>query len=478
MPSLVARSPMPVPADRLFAWHERSGALTRLLPPWQPVRVEQPGGIRDGERVVLRLGPGPLALRWVAAHHGFVAGREFRDRQESGPFARWEHTHRCLPQGDTAVLEDEVEYELPGGRWLAPLAGPVARGALERMFRFRHARTRQDLRQQQPFADAPRLRVAITGATGLLGRQLAAFLTTAGHEVLRVTRRPAPGSSDVGWDPSRGRLDAERLEGADAVVHLAGESLFALRWTQAKKRAIRESRVRGTELLARTLARLERGPRVLVSASAVGFYGDRGDESLDESSDPGEGFLADVCRAWERATRPAADAGLRVVRARLGVILTAAGGALGSMLPPFQAGLGGRLGDGRQLTSWISSDDAVAALHFLLQRDDLSGPVALTAPGAVSNAELTRTLGRVLGRPTLLPVPAPAVRAALGEMADELLLASTRVHPAVLEGAGFGFSHPDLEAALRLELGRLEDGTDLRHDALRRAAEPASGRAG
>lgn len=296
-------------------------------------------------------------------------------------------------------------------------------------------------------------RVLVSGATGLVGRSLCARLAASGADVARLTRRPAaPG--DVGWDPEADRLDPADLEGRDAVVHLAGESL-ARRWTGSARRRIVDSRVRGTRLLAGALARCARPPAVLVSASAVGYYGDRGDEPLDESSPPGSGFLADVARAWEEATGAAAAAGLRVVHARIGLVLAPRGGALEPMRRTFALGLGGRFGSGRQWMSWIALEDLVEALRFALQRGACSGPVNLTAPRPVTNREFARTLGRVLARPAFLPAPAFALRLLLGrEFADRMLLGGQRVLPAALERHGFGFRHPDLEGALRATLGR------------------------
>jgi uncharacterized protein (TIGR01777 family) len=442
---------MPVAAEAVFAWHDRGGALERLLPPWQSVRVAKPGGIRDGDEVVLRLGPGPFALRWVARHERYDPPRSFTDRQMRGPFGRWVHRHGFEPAAEGSVLEDRVEYELP----LAPL-GPrlgsgKARRTLERMFRFRHARTWNDLARHARAAGEPQ-RIAVTGATGLLGRALCAFLRTGGHEVLRVTRSPRE-PADVRWDPAAKVLDAARLEGCDAVVHLAGESLFALRWSDEKKRAILESREQGTRLLAETLARLEKPPRAFVSASAVGYYGDRGDETLDEASGAGSGFLAEVCRAWEDAAEPARRAGLRVATLRLGVVLSARGGALATMLPAFRLGAGGRLGGGEQWFPWIALDDAIGAIHEAVC-GTLEGAVNATSPNPVTNAEYTRTLARVLRRPSLLPVPASVMQGLLGELADEMLLSSARVLPGALTRAGFPFLFPELESALGFDLGR------------------------
>jgi uncharacterized protein (TIGR01777 family) len=335
------------------------------------------------------------------------------------------------------------------------VAGRPIANVIERMFRFRHERTYNDLLQQASFGAEP-LHVAVTGASGLVGRNLCAFLSTAGHRVTRIGRRPGPG--DVGWDPMRGELDPASLEGVDAVVHLAGESIMGLRWTAAKKRAIHESRVRGTRLLADTFAKMATPPATLISASAVGFYGDRGEEPVDEASAPGQGFLADVCRDWEDAALPAEASGTRVVRLRVGVVLSASGGALATQLPLFRLGLGGPVGHGRQGLSWIGLDDLVYAIHFLLNRPELSGPVNATAPGAVSNGAFARELGRVLRRPAVLPAPAFALRLMLGEMADEMLLGGSFVRPGVLESAGFRFVHPDLGSSLAFELGRAPGG--------------------
>jgi uncharacterized protein (TIGR01777 family) len=297
-------------------------------------------------------------------------------------------------------------------------------------------------------AAAP-LTVAISGATGLIGSALWQRLAAAGHRMKRLVRRPAQQPDEITWDPDRAAVDSEGFCGVDAVVHLAGESIATGRWTAEKKRRIRISRVDGTRLLAEAIAGLAVKPRVLVAASAIGFYGDRGAEQLDESSPPGDGFLVEVCRAWEAATAPAKEAGVRVVNARLGVVLSRRGGALAQMLTPFKLGLGGRIGSGRQYVSWISIDDVARALERAVENDQLYGPVNLVAPAPVTNAEFTKALGRVLRRPTVVPMPAPAARLAFGQMADELLLASARVVPSRLTEAGFSFEFPQLEQALR-----------------------------
>jgi uncharacterized protein (TIGR01777 family) len=302
--------------------------------------------------------------------------------------------------------------------------------------------------------NAPRLRVAVTGATGLVGGALVPALLAAGHRVDRVSRRlPAVGTTDIQWDPARGQLEPRALEGVDAVVHLAGETIAALRWTPAVKERIRRSRVDGTRLLVETLGRLTRRPRVLVAVSGVGYYGNRGDTPLTEESPPGSGFLAEVCREWEAAADPARVAGIRVVHPRLGVVLAGEGGALPRMALPFRLGAGGVIGDGRQYWSWIGIADLVRVLELCLALETLAGPVNAVAPAPVTNREFTRVLGRVLGRPTLVPLPALAVRLLLGQMGQALLLDSARALPRRLERAGFRFRHPDLEGALRAALG-------------------------
>jgi uncharacterized protein (TIGR01777 family) len=292
----------------------------------------------------------------------------------------------------------------------------------------------------------------VTGASGLVGQALCQHLGTAGIEVHTLGRGPARGERAHSWDPTSGQLALTDLEGMDAVVHLAGESIAEGRWTEAKMARIRDSRVVGTRLLCERLAQLETKPRVLVCASAIGFYGDRGDELLHEGSTPGKGFLVDVCQEWEDACAPAREAGIRVVSVRIGVVLSRKGGALAKMLLPFQLGVGGNIGDGRQYMSWIELGDLVSVIQHAIECESLSGPVNAVAPVAATNAEYTRALGRALGRPTIFPVPAFAARLAFGKMAEDLLLASVRVEPRALLSSGFQFRHGELDDALRAAL--------------------------
>jgi uncharacterized protein len=294
------------------------------------------------------------------------------------------------------------------------------------------------------------MKILVSGSHGLVGSALVESLVADSHDVVPLVRgERAFGSPQVEWHPNHDRIDAQHLEGIDAVIHLAGESIASGRWTNAKKRAIRNSRVNGTHLLSETIARLSRPPSVFISASAIGYYGNRGDELLAETSAPGNDFLASVCIDWEQATQPAVDKGIRTINTRFGIILDANGGALEKMLAPFRMGIGGRIGQGRQWMSWIALEDVVNGLKFLLLDQSVNGPVNFVSPHPVTNAEFTRTLGRVLSRPTIFHIPAFGVRLAFGEMADALLLTSQRVVPRVLENRGFAPYWPRLEPALR-----------------------------
>jgi uncharacterized protein len=448
---------LPWPVETVFAWHERPGALERLTPPWERVEVlQRTGGLEDGSRIVMKVGS-PVPVRWTARHRDYERNRQFVDEQVEGPFTRWVHYHRFEPAGPHGcVMTDRIEYTPPLGAAGALGATHLVRPRLDHLLAYRHETLRRDLESHARFADRPRLRIAVTGATGLIGRTLVPFLTTGGHAVVRMVRRRKAEADEASWDWELGRIDAERLDGLDAVIHLAGENIGA-RWTPERRRRIRDSRGIGTRFLAETLARLTRRPCTLISASAVGVYGHRGDESLTEGSPtptaPSD-FLADVSREWERATEPARVAGIRVVLNRFGLVLTPAGGTLARLLPAFRLGGGGPLGDGRQYMSWVAIDDLVGALHHGLMTESLSGPVNVTAPQPVTNREFAATLGRVLHRPAALPVPAAALRLLFGEMADVAILGSTRALPERLIASGYPFRYPTLEGALRHLLGR------------------------
>ncbi|WP_221032524.1 TIGR01777 family oxidoreductase [Actomonas aquatica] len=445
---------LPCTAAEAFAWHERRGAFQRLTPPWEQVEVEQEGeGEHDGQRAVLRSRMGPVWVRWVAEHFGYEKDRQFCDRQLAGPFAFWEHTHRFEPaEGGGCWLTDHIEYRLP----LEPFSG-VAEGLVEarldRMFTYRHAVTAADL--------AGALKrdcgvVVVSGASGLIGSALVPFLRTQGWTVYTLVRRAPRTPDEIRWQPAEGG-DVEWPKGfaCDAVIHLAGVGIASGRWSSARKAAIRGSRIHGTTTLVKALARLPRAPQVMLSGSAVGYYGPDGQGQLqDEESEQGDGFLAEVCAAWEQAARPVEALGTRLVLLRTGVVLSPAGGALAKMLLPFRLGLGGPMAGGKMDQSWISLDDWLRACTFALENDAISGPMNLTAPWPVPQEEFADTLGSVLNRPAVLPLPRWPLQLALGEIADEALLADARVHPTVLSQNGFNFLHPSLEKALRHVLGR------------------------
>ena len=435
------------PLTEVFAWHSRPGAMRRLVPPWQPMKVvSEADSLADG-RAVLGL---PGGLRWVAQHdpERFEPGRRFVDVLSSEGLrslpprivGRWTHTHEFSETPSGTRVYDRID-------------APVPAAALRPMFAYRHRQLADDLAAHRDAREAglDPLVVAVTGATGLVGTALSAFLSTGGHRVIRLVRHAAQSPVERHWDPDHPAPDL--LSGVDAVVHLAGASI-AGRFTAAHKKAIRDSRIGPTRRLAEVAASSAfTGP--FVSASAVGIYGyDRGDAILCEDSVRGDGFLADVVADWEAATAPAAEAGLRVVNVRTGIVQSANGGTLRLFRPLFAAGLGGRVGDGRQWLSWIALDDLLDVYYRALYDDRVSGPVNAVAPAPVRNADYTKALAGVLHRPALLPVPSLGPRLLLGQQGSrELAEADQRVAPTKLENVGHRFRHPRIDGALAHELG-------------------------
>jgi uncharacterized protein (TIGR01777 family) len=437
------------PLREVFDWHTRQGAMTRLVPPWQPMTVvAETQSLADG-RAILGL---PGGLRWVAQHDpaAYDPPRRFVDALSSdGPrslparvIGRWRHTHDFseTANGDTLV-HDRVD-------------APVPAAALRATFVYRHRQLADDLAAHREAADAglQPMTIAVTGASGLVGAALVSFLTTGGHRVIRLVRSAATHANERHWDPAHPADDL--LDDVDAVIHLAGASI-AGRFTDAHRRDIRDSRIEPTRRLAEAAARASNGPRVFVSASAVGYYGfDRGDAVLTEDSSRGDGFLADVVADWEAATAPASEAGRRVVTVRTGIVQAARGGTLKLFRPLFAAGLGGRLGSGSQWMSWIGIDDLVDVYHRALYDDRLVGPVNGVAPNPVRNGEYTKALGGVLHRPTMLPVPSFGPKLLLGAQgARELAEADQRVLPTKLQAVEHRFRQPIVEQALAHQLG-------------------------
>lgn len=444
------------PAAEVFAWHERPGALARLCPPWERVElVAATGGVRDGARVTVRNRLGPFWQEWEVEHRDYVAGVQFRDVQLRGPFARWEHLHRIAPDGaDACTLTDAISYRLPGGPLGRLAGGGFVASKLAQLFAWRHATTKADLESAARYGVVRPMRILLAGGSGLVGRALEAFLQTQGHTVVRLVRRPARGGAERTWNPASGKIDPAAMDGIHAVVNLSGENIAAGRWTAARREAIRRSRIDATRTLVAAIGRSPEKPAVLVNASAVGIYGDRGDTVLAEDAGSGHDFLAEVCHAWEAEANRVADHGVRPVVLRFGVVLTPAGGALGKLLPLFNAGLGGRVGRGTQWMSWIGSDDVIGAVYHAMLEPRCVGPLNVVAPEPVTNAAFTRILAQTLHRPAVLPVPAVVLRTVFGEMADATLLASTRAVPAALLATDYRFRHPTLAVALAHGLGR------------------------
>jgi len=437
------------PIDEVFAWHTRPGAMRRLVPPWQPMTVvKETESLADGT-AILGL---PAGLRWIARHDpaAYEAPHQFRDVLSSDGLMTlppriigwWRHTHRFSDAGGGSTrMHDEVDTTVPGAM-------------LRSTFAYRHRQLAEDLAAHRDAANAGAkpMVIAMTGASGLVGTALAAFLSTGGHRVIRLVRRDPLNADERRWEPSKPAADL--LDGVDGVVHLAGESI-AGRFTDAHRRAIRDSRIEPTRRLAEVAAASSRGPRVFVSASAIGFYGyDCGDTVLDEDSPRGDGFLADVVADWEAATAPAADAGLRVVAVRTGIVQSSAGGTLKLLRPLFAAGLGGRLGSGRQWLSWIGIDDLLDIYYRALYDTRLVGPVNAVGPEPVRNAEYTRALAATMHRPALLPVPSFGPRLLLGKQgAVELAEANQRVRPDRLDALGHRFRSTTVTDVLAHQLG-------------------------
>ncbi|MBI2812235.1 MAG: TIGR01777 family protein [Candidatus Melainabacteria bacterium] len=460
--TFVFKSLIPASAKEVFRWHKRPGAFERLSPPWVDCKIlSRQGGIENGAQVTLAISNGLITVKWTLEHKDYVEGKQFCDFQVEGPFAFWEQTHRVEPETENSCyLQDTVEYELPAGGLGDLAGGRIIHNELENLFKYRHRTLIQDLVYAHEANIRP-IRVLVSGSTGLIGSALVPFLTSQGHEVARLLR---PGTvvpdtdhnERIRWDPYEPKVDTRLLEGFDAVVHLAGDNIGSERWTDAKKKKMIYSRLKPTQFLCQALNSLNKPPAVLVAASAVGIYGDRGLEDLFEESPHGEGFLADTCIQWEAAAR-GVDTDVRLVNLRLGVVMTPKGGALQKMLLPFQMGGGGPIGTGQQFFSWIDIDDALGAIFHSIVNGKVSGPVNAVSPYPVQNADYARVLGKIIGRPAVVPMPAFAARAMFGQMADECLLASQKVLPVKLTETGYEFRYPYLEKSLRHVLGKFAD---------------------
>jgi|TARA_B110000116_G_scaffold226769_1_gene207352 uncharacterized protein (TIGR01777 family) len=445
--------------ESTFAWFEHEGSFRRLMPPWEvaeEVRADE--SLEVGSQRVFRFPMGPFKMTWVAEHTAYNPPHHFADTMVKGPFWSWNHNHDLKQINGTTTVEDEVTYQVPFGPLgnLADrfLGGMLVKSRLTRMFRARELRLQRDLEQHAKFSHLPRKRILVAGSSGMIGTQLVAFLDTGGHEIWRLVRRqPKEGANEISWDPNRGELEVSDLEGFDVVIHLGGEGIGDKRWNKKRKLAIRDSRVNSTKLLAETIASLDNRPEAFVLASAIGWYGDRGDQELDESSSQGEGYLPDVCTEWEASASAVEAAGIRTCYLRSGIVLAATGGALGKMLMPFKFGAGGPIGGGKQWMSWISLDDEIYATHHLIMNSESSGAYNLTSPYPVRQQRFAKLLGQVLRRPAFAPLPKFVVKMIFGEMGERLTLDSQRILPNRLIDENYDFVHYDLKLALRDSLG-------------------------
>jgi uncharacterized protein (TIGR01777 family) len=470
----VYESEMEGSAHDVIAWHKRPGAFERLAPPWMDVSVlERNGGIDNGGSVVLGLKQGPITLKWHLSHKNFIEDRQFCDYQLSGPFAVWEQVHRAEDVGnDRARLIDSVTYQPP----LPPLGeigSPVVDYELKRLFRFRHRLLQNDLHLLRKNASVKPLKFLIAGSSGLIGSNLIPFLLTQGHTVTRLVRAESPATpvvidgsgqaeAKIIWGIKSSHAEQSSasqeafeaaLEGFDVFINLAGDSLADGLWSENKKNKLRESRIETTQELSRIITKLKNPPSVFLCASAIGYYGDTGNQIVSESASCGQGFLPQLCKEWENACDILNKEKVRVCNLRIGVVMAPKGGALKKMLPLFKMGLGGKLGRGQQFMSWISIEDVISGIYHCALNESLSGPVNLVAPRAVSNLEFTRTLASVLKRPALMSVPEVALRVSLKEMADECLISGNRVIPEKLLQSQFEFREPLLEESLKNLLG-------------------------
>lgn len=439
---------LPLSPERVFHWHRHKDALLRLSPPWAwPEGLRQEGSIETLGRVSMRIPLGPLRLPWEGRHTACEPPFFFQDVQTRGPFAFWEHSHYFHPHDQGCRMEDVLRYALPAGILGDIIAGKGVEKRLRHLFDYRHKILEEDLTHPpvQP------MRILISGSSGLVAESLIPALTTAGHTWIPLVRTQGIPKTRY-WNPERGEADPKILEGIDAVLHLGGEPIGEGAWTPEKKARILQSRVLGTRLLAQAIRKAHTPPKVFLSASAIGYYGNRKGILLTEDHGRGEGFLAHVCQRWEEEAMGVQDL-CPVIRLRIGIGLTPRGGALSRLHPLFFSGLGGVIGKGHGWMSWIAMEDLVRAIRFLLETPGISGPVNLTAPHPVRARDFARILARVLHRPQVFHLAPSLLHALLGEMGKEVLMTSTRALPTRLEAAGFRFRYPDLESALVMLLG-------------------------
>lgn len=463
MPTFAHTAKFSADKQQLWAWYNSDGAFRRIMPEWEGIKPINAGRLVDGEETIFKVKLGPFRQKWIARHHSVVSGESFADRMIKGPFGAWNHHHKfeSASKGTTSVI-DNVEYKLPLHFFTGWSAGFTVLPRMKQMFEFRSVRVANDLKQIQLTSELPRQKILVSGSTGMIGLQLCAFLEAAGHDVHRLLRPSTKLPTDVDsskvvvWNDLTGEIIDGDMNGFDTIIHMAGAGIGDKRWSKKRLKLIRDSRIIPTKNLSKIVAGLDNPPRKIICSSAIGYYGNRGTEVLDESSSTGNDILAELCRDWENASNAAKESGINVIHVRTGIVMSPLGGALAKLLLPAKMGAGGPVGGGKQMQSWISLDDEIYAIHHLMMQDSAEGVYNLTAPSPVSQKQFAKTLGRVLRRPSFAPLPGFVIKLLFGQMGKKLVLEGQDVRPTRLIESGFEFTHPELESCLRSCLGKFK----------------------
>ena len=463
----VKRSLIPYNVNTLFDYHTRDGALERLVPPWSGLNVvSQKGGINNDAISIFRIKLGPINFKWVSKHFGYIHNSQFQDKMISGPFQKWVHTHSFIPQGiNQCIIEDKIDYIPKLGKIGSKIIRKRIQNYLNQLFLYRSRILVNDIDFEKMSLEKEK-KILITGSHGLIGSALIPLLTNIGkHKITRLVKNTnyknkySTSNTDhekiIYWDPEHKKLNHHDLEGFDIVIHLAGENIFG-RWTDTKKQKILNSRIEGTTLLAESLTKLSKPPSLLICASAIGYYGNRPNEVLTETSSSGSGFLSKVCQEWEKATKDATEIGIRVVNTRFGIVLTSKGGILQKLLTPFKLGVGVTIGKKEQYISWISIEDVIKSIFYSITNTSIQGPVNVVSPNPVTNLEFSNILKKILNPKLSISINPNITKLIFGKMSDELLSANTYVRPNKLVEMGYKFFNPELEDTLRFLLGKME----------------------
>ena len=460
MPQFVHEAHFPHKREEVWNWYDSEGAFLRVMPEWEGLKPVQVGKLQDGEETKFRIKLGPLRPMWVARHYGVKPGERFCDVMVKGPFGKWDHEHSFERHHNESKIIDTIDWKLPFHLLTGWTSFLTVKPRLTSMFRFRTDRTANDLRAISKFSTLPRQRILVSGSTGLIGTQLCAFLQSAGHEVYRLLRPNSKVSQIVQeqhilrWDEKSGEMIQGDLNGFDSIIHLAGAGIGDRRWSKKRKKLLWDSRIDVTKKLCDLISKLDQPPKKFLCGSAIGYYGNRENEKLTEQSTIGQGYLPEMCEAWEQSTHSLSKLGIKVVYLRTGLVMTPMGGILKRLLLPAKCGAMGPVGGGKQMQSWISLDDELYAIHHLVMVPDAEGAFNLTAPTPVSQKKFAKILGKVLKRPAFAPLPGFVIRTVFGEMGKKLVLDGQEVYPQRLVESGFEFTHTNLEDCLRHCLGR------------------------